>query len=188
VAARPPAWWGWQRLDSAWAETLVAAAGIGAGDLVLDIGAGTGAITRPLVAAGARVIAFELHPGRAGVLRRLFAASPVVVVTADAADLLLPRRPFRVVANPPFSVTTSLIRRLVAPGSRLVRADLVVPAQVARRWCGGRGAAQARGGRDFEMSLGLRVPRGAFSPRAPMDVRLLTIVRAGGCRRGARRP
>ena len=71
MAARSPVWWGWQRLDSRWAETLVAAAGIGAGDLVLDIGAGAGAITRPLVAAGARVIAVELHPGRAAMLQRI---------------------------------------------------------------------------------------------------------------------
>ncbi len=55
--------WGWHRLAPGWAERLVADAGVRPGDLVLDIGAGDGAITAPLVVAGARVVAFELHPG-----------------------------------------------------------------------------------------------------------------------------
>ena len=45
--------WGWHRLAPSWASRLVADAAIGPGDLVLDIGAGTGALTAPLVAAGA---------------------------------------------------------------------------------------------------------------------------------------
>jgi 23S rRNA (adenine-N6)-dimethyltransferase len=60
-----------------------------------------------LVAAGARVVAVELHPVRCASLRRRFAQDRVVVVRADARDLRLPRRPFRVVANPPFVVTTA---------------------------------------------------------------------------------
>ena len=42
-------------------------------ELVLDLGAGTGSLTAALLAAGARVLAVELHPGRAAVLRRRFA-------------------------------------------------------------------------------------------------------------------
>jgi 23S rRNA (adenine-N6)-dimethyltransferase len=179
VTAHAPVWWGWHRLDSRWARILVADAGIGPGDLVLDIGAGIGAITKPLVGAGARVIAIELHPGRATALREQFARSNVVVVAADAADLRLPRWPFKMVANPPFAVTTSLIRRVASPNSKLLRADLVVPAYVAARWASGRGAAATRRGSHFEIFQGRRVPRQAFSPGAPMDVRVLTIVRAG---------
>ena len=42
------------------------------GDLVLDIGAGTGTLTAELVAAGAYVIAIELHPERLAHLRARF--------------------------------------------------------------------------------------------------------------------
>jgi 23S rRNA (adenine-N6)-dimethyltransferase len=100
---------------------------------VLDVGAGTGALTEPLVACGTHVIAIELHPMRAAELRRRFEEDHVTVVIADAASLRLPRRPFRVVANPPFAIGVALLRRLVAPGSRLVRADVVVPWHVAKR-------------------------------------------------------
>ena len=44
--------------------------------------------------------------------RETFAGSRVTVVGADALELRLPRRPFRVVANPPYSTWATLLRRL----------------------------------------------------------------------------
>ena len=161
--------WGWHRLTPAWADRLVADAGVAPGDLVLDVGAGTGALTAPLVAAGARVIAVELHPGRAAALRRRFAGDDVVVVHAVAADLRLPRRPFRVVAN---------------PGSRLVRADVVVQRAAARRWAEGRAPGAGRWSRTYAVGLGRRVPRGAFDPQPKVDC---TVLRVELSRRPARR-
>ena len=176
--------WGWHRLTPAWADRLVADAGVAPGDLVLDVGAGTGALTAPLVAAGARVIAVELHPGRAAALRRRFAGDDVVVVHADAADLRLPRRPFRVVANPPFARTTAILGRLLAPGSRLERADLVVQRAAARRWAEGRAPGAGRWSRTYAVGLGRRVPRGAFDPQPKVDC---TVLRVELSRRPARR-
>jgi hypothetical protein len=43
VSGRQP--WGWHRLDQDWAERIVAAAAIRPGELVVDLGAGTGALT-----------------------------------------------------------------------------------------------------------------------------------------------
>jgi 23S rRNA (adenine-N6)-dimethyltransferase len=169
--------WGWHRLSEHWAARLVREAGIRPGDFVLDIGAGTGALTAPLVAAGARVIAVELHPGRAEVLRERFAGDAVTVVKADAADLRLPRRPFRVVANPPFAATTAVLKRLLAPGSRLVTADLVLPLYAAARWSGGRGVGGGRWERDFRATLVCRIPASAFRPHPPGPTAHLRIER-----------
>jgi 23S rRNA (adenine-N6)-dimethyltransferase len=177
VPASGNARWGWHRLAPSWAERVVADASVAPGDLVVDIGAGTGALTAPLVAAGARVIAVELHPGRLAVLRERFAGSAVTIVRADAADLWLPRRPFRVVANPPFAVTSHLLRRLLAPGSRLVRADLVVQAAAARRWASGRAPGEGRWGREFAAEIGRRIPRSAFAPRPGVDCTTLVVQR-----------
>ena len=134
-----PARWGWHQLADHHAARIVDRAGIRAGDLVLDIGAGAGALTGPLLATGARVVAVELHRERAAVLRHDCASPRLRVVVADVSDLRLPRRPFRVVANPPFAITTAILRRLVAPGSALVRADVVVPWHTAARWAAGYG-------------------------------------------------
>jgi 23S rRNA (adenine-N6)-dimethyltransferase len=62
--------WGWHRLADHWAARIVAEAGVRPGELVLDIGAGEGALTGHLVRAGARVVAVELHPVRAARLER----------------------------------------------------------------------------------------------------------------------
>lgn len=169
--------WGWHRLDSRWAERLIENAGITSGDLVLDIGAGTGALTRPLVNRGARVIAIELHPSRANDLRRDFAKDEVTVVQVDAADVRLPRRPFRVVSNPPFGISVALLRRLTAPGSRLIRADVIVPWHVAERWVYGTPQGANRWREEFQCSLGRPIPRTAFSPPPPNGVSVLVIKR-----------
>lgn len=145
------------------------------GELVLDIGAGLGALTAPLVRAGARVVAVELHPGRADRLRRRFADAPVTVVRTDAADLRLPSRPFRVVSSPPYNVSTALLKRLLAPGSRLVSADLVLQRQVANRWIRGDAPGANRWFRHYDLSIGLRLPRKAFTPPPQVDSAVLLL-------------
>jgi 23S rRNA (adenine-N6)-dimethyltransferase len=169
--------WGWHQLVAPAARRLVDGAAIAPGDLVVDVGAGTGALTAPLVAAGARVVAVELHPARARALRERFATDPVTVVRADASDLRLPRRPFRVVANPPFAITTALLKRLLGPGSRLVTADLVVPRGVARRWTDRRAPGAGRWQRTFSARIAATVPASAFRPRPPGATVVLRIER-----------
>src|SRR5215475_5265897 len=93
--------WGWHPLTDEWAARIVADAAVRPGELVLDI--------------GARVIAVELHPARVRQLSERFAGLPVTVVQADARSMRLPRRPFRVVASPPYAITSPLIRLLLAP-------------------------------------------------------------------------
>jgi 23S rRNA (adenine-N6)-dimethyltransferase len=154
---------------------------------VLDIGAGDGALTAPLLATGARVIAFELHPERAATLRRRFDGRRLTVVQADAADLRLPRQPFVVVANPPFAITTAILRRLLHPASRLQRADLVLPQWAATRWAAGRGVGGIPSKRMFDLTLGSHVPRNGFHPPPPAPAAILvarrrTVGRATGGR------
>ena len=171
--------WGWHQLDACWADRLVADAGVRRDELVLDVGAGTGAVTAALVVAGARVVAVELHRGRASALRRQFPTREVTVVEADASDLRFPRRPFRVVANPPYAITSSLLRRLLQPGTRLVAADLVLQRQAAQPWASADAPGYRRWAKEFEVRLGLRIPRSAFHPYAGVDHAVLVVRRRG---------
>jgi 23S rRNA (adenine-N6)-dimethyltransferase len=163
--------WGWHRLVDDWAARLVAEAGVRPGDLVLDVGAGEGAVTAHLVAAGARVVAVELHPGRLETLRRRFAGTAVTVVEADATDLRLPGRPFRVVSCPPYGISSVLIRTLLERQSRLRSADLVLQRAAARRF-----AMILANGR-FDLRIGYPLPRKAFRPPPQVDSVVLRIRR-----------
>jgi 23S rRNA (adenine-N6)-dimethyltransferase len=162
--------WGWHRLADEWAARVVAAAEVRPGELVLDIGAGTGALTGHLVRAGARVVAVELHPGRAALLRQRF--PQITVVESDARSLRLPGRPFRVVASPPYAITAGLLDRLLAAGTRLVAADLVLQRAVVRKYADQRVLRAARAHR---MSTGLVLPRHAFRPPPRVDSAVLVV-------------
>lgn len=155
--------WGWHSLDPIWAER-------------------PGAITRPLLDAGASVVAVERHPGRADDLAAEFGRR-ITLVRADAGDLRLPRRPFHVVANPPFAATSAILRRLLHPSSRLVSAHLVLDERAIDRWAGPRAPASARWRRDFTVTIGPRLPRQAFAPPPAVHCRVLTLRRADAVRR-----
>ena len=170
--------WGWHPLTDTWARRIVDAAGIDTRDLVVDVGAGTGALTRPLLATGARVVAVELHPGRLAALRTLADREPeLTVVRADATDLRLPRRPFRVVSSPPYSGSSEILARLLAPGSRLVAADLVVQRQLARRFVEGRVPGAGRWTRTYDVRVVRPLPRAAFRNPPQVDSVVLRVAR-----------
>lgn len=168
--------WGWHELRPEWADRLVGLAGVAPGDIVLDIGAGRGMITRSLLEHGARVIAVELHPGRAQALRVAFGRE-VIVVQHDAADLRLPGRPFSVVASLPYKSSSPILRRLLHSGSQLVEAHVVVQAQAAARWASPAAPGAARWQRVYRTSVGVTVPRRAFVPPPRVDSRVLAVRR-----------
>lgn len=158
--------WGWHRLHDEWAARVVSAAAVRPGELVFDIGAGEGALTAHLVRAGARVVAVELHPRRVGVLRERFPG--ITVVHADAASIRLPGRPFRVVANPPYGISSRLLRTLLAPNSGLVAADLVLQRALVCKFA-------SRNARRFTLTVGLMLPRRAFLPPPHVDSAVLVV-------------
>jgi 23S rRNA (adenine-N6)-dimethyltransferase len=122
------------------------------------------------------VVAIEAHPGRARYLRARF-GSDLVVVQTDASDLRLPRRPYQVVSNPPFAITTGLLKRLLQPGSRLLTADLILQEETSRRWSSPRAPAATRWQRDFRAFPGRPVPASAFRPAAPVSTRVFRLER-----------
>jgi 23S rRNA (adenine-N6)-dimethyltransferase len=180
LSARPPRGRHYLR-SRAFADRLVRDAGVRPGELVLDLGAGGGILTRALLDAGARVLAVELDPTAAASLRRRFSDEPRADLReGDATAVALPREPFAVVANLPFASGTALLRRLLGdPTLPLSRLDAVVEWGLAAK----RTAVWpstllgCTWGAWYELALVRRVPRACFAPPPSVDAAVLRAVR-----------
>jgi 23S rRNA (adenine-N6)-dimethyltransferase len=158
---------------------LVSAADLGAGDLVIDFGAGPGTITAPLSRTGSRVLAVEKDARFVSTLRRRFAQLPTVsVIHEDLRTVRLPRRDFAVVASIPFAVSTPLLRRLLTPVTGgFARAELVVEWGLAKRLTAAcpRELESAWWSCRHELTVRRRIPAGCFTPAPKVDAAHLAI-------------
>ncbi len=153
-------------------------------ELVVEVGPGRGALTLPLAEAGVRVLAIERDRNFVAHLQRRIeergVADRVRLRRADLRDAPLPREPYRVVANPPFGLTTTLLSRLLDdPRQGPSRADLLLQFEVARKHAAQppttlRTAAWTPW---WTFTLGERVPKQAFRPVPKIDAAWLTIER-----------
>jgi 23S rRNA (adenine-N6)-dimethyltransferase len=165
--------------DRALIARLVRASGARDGHLVLDLGAGRGAITAELAASGARVIAVEFDPRLAAGLRRRFDGDlGVRVVEADLRSFPLPRREFLVVASPPFSLTTALCRRLLGDSAvPLAGAELILQ-RGAARWLASprpRDGETAWWAARYELRIGQTIGSASFVPPPRADAARLSV-------------
>jgi 23S rRNA (adenine-N6)-dimethyltransferase len=153
------------------AAELVRAAGVDRGQLVLDLGAGTGMLTAALARIGAHVIAVEVDRELAAALRRRFPD----IVEGDALRVALPREPFAVVANLPFAGATAILRRLLDPRVPLQQADVIVEWRFAEKRAAVWPSTQlgTYWGAWFELSLARRLPRCVFAPPPSVDAAVL---------------
>ena len=148
---------------------------------MLDLGAGRGALTRALADAGARVRAVELDPAALRELATRFGDDPrVEVVEGDATVVPLPEEPFAVVANLPFAVGTSILRRLLGdPRVPLAQLDGIVEwgLAVKRTAVWPSTLLGCAWGAWYELSLVRRVPRACFAPPPSVDAAVLRASR-----------
>ena len=122
-------------------DRIVAAAALRPTDRVLEIGAGIGTLTRELAARAGEVIAVEIDERLVAVLAATCPAANLRVIHQDILTLDIERyfgaRPYRLVANLPYSVATPAILQLLAarhpPKDMLVMVQREVGERLAAR-------------------------------------------------------
>lgn len=116
---------------------IVEAAEICAGDEVLEIGAGIGTLTQGLLEAGAHVTAVEVDKKLPAVLKETLAGyDNLRLIEGDILKLnlseLMPR-PFKVVANLPYYITTQILLTLLEKNLPVTKIVTMVQREVAER-------------------------------------------------------
>jgi len=169
-------------IDTTALENIIRAAEVSSQQDVLEIGPGVGSLTRYLAGAARRVVAVELDHALIPVLRSVLAEwENVSIVQGDILDLdpqeLMEGKPYQVVANIPYYITSALIRHLLESGSPPERLVLTIQKEVAERIC----AAQKYSllalsiqvyGRPTTV---LQIPAGAFYPPPKVDSKVIRI-------------
>jgi len=128
-------------LDQQVVIDTVKAADINPGDHVIEVGPGTGVLTRGLLEAGARVTAIEKDHTLAAALAEQYKDHPQLTVVCDdfmrwrKKELRLSEESetVKVVANLPYNITTNILKRLLPMGDHITEVVLMVQLEAAER-------------------------------------------------------
>jgi 16S rRNA (adenine1518-N6/adenine1519-N6)-dimethyltransferase len=164
-------------------ERLLRTIAPGPEEVFLEIGPGGGALTLPLAARSARVVAIEVD-GRLAASLRSRAPHNVEIVEGDAltADLraLVPAGS-RLVGNLPYAISSPLLRRFLDLRGHVLDLHVMLQEEVARR------VAAAPGSKEYgilsvlyglyaDVAVPLRFPAGAFRPPPKVSSAVLRAV------------
>ena len=160
--------------DRHYVDRIVHAIAPQPGDAMVEIGPGTGILTRHLLETVKPLHVVEIDRDLAAALRHEFPG--LVVHEADALEFpfeSLPA-PLRVVGNLPYNVSTPILFRMAAIADRLRDCTFMLQKEVVERMVAqpatpdyGRLSVMLQ--YRFEMALALRVPPGAFTPPPKVD-------------------
>lgn len=179
---RPAKRWGQNFVvDANTVRRIVRLAGVGASDVVLEVGPGLGSLTLGLLETGALVVAVEIDKTLADALPATVAghmpaaSDRLTVVTGDAMRLeRLPAEPDAFVANLPYNVAVPVLLHLLAEFSSLDHGLVMVQWEVAERLAappGSRtyGVPSVKAAWYADVSKEGRVPRSVFWPVPNVD-------------------
>lgn len=180
-------------VDQNLVRKLVDDAGVGEGDLVLEVGPGTGTLTEELLGRGCRVVACELDRGLAALLRERLAGRDTF--TLIEGDCLASKREispevvgavgggrFRLVANLPYGAATPLMLALLTEHPACLSMHVTIQREVgdrlaARAGTDSYGAISAVAQTLARVRLIARLPRECFWPRPEIASVMVAIER-----------
>jgi len=170
-------------VDQSVLTRIVDAVEPGPEDAILEVGPGRGALTRLLVASGARFLAVEWDRDLLPLLNEEFAASPNVeighgdILRVDLRQLLetrAPGRSWKVAANLPYNISSQVLFTFLECSDLFERLVLMLQKEVGDRLvappnCKDYGALTVLLRLHFDISREFLVKPGAFRPIPKVD-------------------
>jgi 16S rRNA (adenine1518-N6/adenine1519-N6)-dimethyltransferase len=125
-------------IDANTVRRIVKAAGVVAGQSVVEVGPGLGSLTLGLLEAGASVVAVEIDDRLATQLPitvgKLQPGAPLTVITQDAMTVTeLPGAPTSLVANLPYNISVPVLLHFLECFPGLLSALVMVQSEVGQR-------------------------------------------------------
>ncbi|MBI4482275.1 MAG: ribosomal RNA small subunit methyltransferase A [Acidobacteria bacterium] len=175
-------------VDESAREKILELAGLGAGDRVLEIGAGRGALTLRMAPRVAELVALEIDPVLVTLVQGQLETHPNVrILEQDAlqADLrtLLGEVPplWKVVANLPYNIASRLLQKLIRQRELFLHFTVMVQKELGDR------ILASPDSKDYgflsvflqyhcRIRGGFTLPPGAFSPRPKVYSSVLQLV------------
>jgi 23S rRNA (adenine-N6)-dimethyltransferase len=160
---------------------LIDAARLKKSDTVLELGAGKGHLTFAIAERAGKVIAVEIDTGYVQMLRIKADGNPrILIVQEDIRVMRLPRGPFCVVANIPFSITTPIMEKLLGQeGASFQRGALIMENGAAARFTQNppRDPRVILWHMYFKLEKAAVVSRTHFAPPPRVDAAIVSIYR-----------
>ena len=175
-------------VDANMVRKIARLADVGAGDFVLEIGAGLGSLTLALAETGANVVAVEIDNGLVEVLRaNTKQLANIEVIHADALQLdwqplLAKSKHWHVVANLPYNIATIIVADLLDGIAEVKHMLVMVQSEVADRLVA-RAGAEAYGAVSVKVDYWShskivgQVPPSVFFPQPRVESSLVEIRR-----------
>ena len=114
--------------------SLIRASGISWKDSVLEIGAGSGIITEAILTVSRKVIAVEIDKDLFAILTgHLGNNKNLELIYGNFLDFELPKEPYKVFSNIPFSITGEIIKKLLFSDNPPDSCTLVVQKEAAKK-------------------------------------------------------
>lgn len=167
------------------ARSLVRGCSLKEGDQVLEIGPGTGALTREILETGARLIAIEKDEALVERLKRDFSLEVgedrLNIIEADIRDITpdslgLEQGKYVVAANIPYYITGEIMRQFLTARAQPKTIALLIQKEVAERVVSEKESLLSLSVKVFGTPSILRkVPKGDFSPPPKVDSAILLI-------------
>lgn len=194
-------------IDSNKLRAIIDAAELRAGDVVLEVGPGTGVLTEELLASGARVVAVEIDRDMAAILRERIgedserfilinddvmagkhalnpAIAEALVKFSGQSTIRDPQSaiPFKLIANLPYNIASPLLAVLASDWPGMTAAIVMVQREVADRM------VAPPGGKDYgpltvilqahcELKIIAKLSPGCFWPPPEIDSAVVKITR-----------